>query len=241
MKNILVVDDDLAIGRMLTDYLSQYEFRIQAVENSRQLTNHLAGEVPDLLIVDMNLGDEDGIDIVRSVSERRSLPIIAISGERLDESTRVQALEIGAHDYIAKPFSLREMLARIRAALRIQSPRSSGGPAKIFTFNTLRLSTRNRRLHDASGHEIKLTSGEFNLLVGFLNHPHRVLSREQLLLETRVHDQEIFDRSLDVLVLRLRRKLARQGADHSYIRTERGVGYVFDCEVNVEVLRSRVQ
>ncbi|WP_429932934.1 response regulator [Agrobacterium vitis] len=241
MKNILVVDDDVAIGRMLVDYLSQHDFRISTVEDSTQMERHLAMETPDLLIVDMNLGNEDGMQIVRGLTETLDVPIIIISGKRLDEVDKVTGLELGARDYVAKPFSLREMLARVRTALKSRDQQSGTLPAQIYTFDAWRLNTRHRRLKDPSGQEIKLTAGEFNLLVAFLNAPRQALSREQLLLATRIHDQEIFDRSVDVLILRLRRKLAQNTTDRQYIKTQRGAGYLFDCSVELQVPRRRLQ
>jgi len=241
MKNILVVDDDVAIGRMLADYLSQHGFRISTVEDSAQMARHLAMETPDLLIIDMNLGNEDGMQVVRGLTETLDVPIIIISGKRLDEVDKVTGLELGARDYVAKPFSLREMLARVRTALRTREQQSGTSSAQIYTFDAWRLNTRHRRLNDPSGQEIKLTAGEFNLLVAFLNAPRQALSREQLLLATRIHDQEIFDRSVDVLILRLRRKLAHNAADRQYIKTQRGAGYLFDCTVESQVPRRRLQ
>ncbi|KQU85457.1 two-component system response regulator [Ensifer sp. Root31] len=240
MKNIMIVDDDVSIRRMLGDYLSQHAFRISAVENRAQMNRQMAIEAPDLVIVDMNLGQEDGLEIVRNLSSSRNVPIIIISGARLDEEDKVTGLEVGARDYITKPFSMREFLARVRAALREQ-PDKRIHSSKIYTFDGWRVSTRNRQLRRTSGEEVKLTSTEFNLLVAFLEAPRQILSREQLLLATRVHDQEIYDRSVDVLILRLRRKLEIDASTPSYIKTERGIGYMFNAEVHSETLRVRTQ
>ncbi|WP_217577437.1 winged helix-turn-helix domain-containing protein [Mesorhizobium sp. GbtcB19] len=241
MQNILVVDDDVSMRNLLVDYLSQHAFRIRAVENSQQMTRHLMSEATDLVIVDMNLGDEDGLQIVRGLNAKLDIPIIIISGDRLDESDKVIGLEGGAKDYITKPFGLREFLARVRAALRERPERKSDNQNKIYIFDDWRVSTRHRRLRDASGSEIKLTAGEFNLLLAFLSAPRQVLSREQLLTATRVHDQEIFDRSIDVLILRLRRKLEADASSPRYIKTERGAGYMFDSNVRIEEPKARVQ
>lgn len=241
MKNILIVDDDVSVRRMLGDYLSQHAFRINTVENSSQMTRQLSVEAPDLVIVDMNLGQEDGLQIVRTLSAQRDIPIIIISGDRLDEDDKVSGFEVGAMDYITKPFAMREFLARVRAALRERPERRTHSGCKIYTFDGWRVSTRNRQLRTADGEEVKLTTNEFNLLVAFLEAPRQVLSREQLLLATRVHDQEIYDRSMDVVVLRLRRKFEANAAAPRYIRTERGLGYVFDADVETEILRTRTQ
>jgi DNA-binding response OmpR family regulator len=241
MKNILVVDDDLSMRNLLVDYLSQNAFHTSAVENSQQLNRHLMVQATDLVICDLNLGDEDGLQIVRSLNAKLDVPIIIISGDRLDEDDKVIGLELGAADYITKPFGLREFLARVRAALRERPERKGNSQSKIYTFDDWRISTKNRQLRDASGDEIKLTAAEFNLLMAFVKSPRQILSREQLLLATRVYDQEIYDRSIDVLILRLRRKLEVDASSPKYIKTERGVGYIFDAEVNVQELRARLQ
>lgn len=241
MKNILVVDDDVSMRSLLVEYLSQNEFNTSAVENSQQVTRHLQAQSTDLVILDLNLGKEDGLQIVRSLYGKLDVPIIIITGYRLDESDKVIGLELGASDYITKPFGLREFLARVRAALRERPERKGNVQGKIYSFDDWRVSTKNRRLTDASGEEVKLTAGEFNLLMAFVKAPRQILSREQLLLATRVYDQEIYDRSIDVLILRLRRKLEEDPSSPRYIRTERGVGYIFDAEVNVEELRMRLQ
>ena len=241
MKNILVVDDDLAMRNLLVDYLSQNSFRTSAVENSQQLAHHLSSEVPDLVIVDMNLGHEDGLQIVRALNTKMDIPIIIISGDRLDESDKVIGLEVGAKDYITKPFGMREFLARVRAAIREKQDRKPPQQNRIYIFNEWRVSTRNRRLVDPSGTEIKLTAGEFNLLLAFLGSPRQILSREQLLNATRVYDQEVFDRSIDVLILRLRRKLEPDPSSPKFIKTERGLGYIFDTEVKFQELKMRLQ
>jgi two-component system OmpR family response regulator len=241
MQNILVVDDDAAVRNLLVDYLSQHAFHTSAVENSQQMARHMTSEATDLVIVDMNLGDEDGLQIVRSLNSKLDIPIIIISGDRIDESDKVIGLEVGANDYITKPFGLREFLARVRAALRERPERKSGNQYNIYTFDGWRVSTKHRRLSDASGSEIKLTAGEFNLLLAFLSAPRQILSREQLLTATRLYDQEIFDRSIDVLILRLRRKLEADASSPKYIKTERGAGYIFDSNVRIEESRTRLQ
>ncbi len=234
MKNILVVDDDIAMRNLLVDYLSQHEFHTSAVENSRQVSRHLTAEATDLVIVDLNLGQEDGLQIVRNLSSKSDVPVIIISGDRLEETDKVVGFELGASDYITKPFGLMELLARVKVALRERPERKNIGGNKVYKFDGWRVSTRHRRLTDAAGVETRLTAAEFNLLIAFLRSPKETLSREQLLLATRMHDQEIYDRSVDVLILRLRRKLERDASSPKYIRTERGAGYIFDSDVQVE-------
>lgn len=234
MKHILVVEDDSKLRSMLVDYLTQHAFRASAAKDSHQLGQILANDPADLIIVDLNLGREDGLEIVRSHSTKSDAPIIIISGDRLDEADKVVGLELGASDYITKPFGLREFVARIRAALRekpasfVQSNRSS------YRFNEWTLNTRRRRLTSSVAGELKLTAAEFNLLVAFLKAPKQVLSREQLLAASRVHTEEVYDRSIDVLILRLRRKLETDQSNPKLIVTERGAGYIFDADVSVE-------
>jgi DNA-binding response OmpR family regulator len=241
MQKILVVDDDSLIRNLLVDYLSKHEFRTSAVENRQQLSRHLTTTPPDLVIVDMNLGEESGLDIVRDLNARSDIPSIIISGDHLDESDKVTGLEIGAKDYITKPFGLRELLARVRAALREGPARRSDGQNqnKVYIFDNWRMSTKHRRLRDPSGVETKLTATEFNLLLAFLSSPRQILSRERLIMATHLYDQEIYDRSIDVLILRLRRKLEANASSPRYIKTERGAGYVFDASVVVEQLGGR--
>jgi two-component system, OmpR family, response regulator len=164
--------------------------------------------------------------------------VIVVTGQRRDETDRVVGLELGADDYLTKPFSLRELLARIRAVLR----RVDAGEHRSrrrekharYRFAGFELAMRSRQLKSADGAVIALTAGEFNLLAAFLHSPHHVLSREQLLAASRVHDEEVFDRSVDVQILRLRRKLEADPSDPQIIRTERGAGYVLTAPVEVE-------
>lgn len=231
MKHILVVDDDASIGEMLSEFFSQHNFRTDVVHDTAGLKRYLLDAIPDVLLIDMNLGHEDGMEIVRALGNRAEIPIFIMSGDRLDEDSRVLGLELGARDYLSKPFSLREVLARITGALAEKRP---AVVARTFIFDEWRLSTRLRRLQNPLGSEIRLTTNEFNLLVAFLRAPKRVLSRQDLLMSTRMHDQEIFDRSIDVLVLRLRRKLRQNKNGTDYIRTQRGIGYIFDHDVHLE-------
>ncbi|WP_184258571.1 winged helix-turn-helix domain-containing protein [Rhodopseudomonas rhenobacensis] len=234
MKHILVVDDDSRLRSMLVDYLTQHAFRATAAKDSHQLGQILANDPADLIIVDLNLGREDGLEIVRSHSTKSDAPIIIISGDRLDEADKVVGLELGASDYITKPFGLREFVARIRAALRVKSAADVKSDRGLYRFNDWTLNTKRRQLMSSAAGEVKLTAAEFNLLVAFLTAPKQVMSREKLLAASRVHNEEVFDRSIDVLILRLRRKLEPDPSNPKLIVTERGAGYIFDAEVAVE-------
>lgn len=234
MKHILVVEDDSKLRSMLVDYLTQHAFRATAAKDSHQLRQILSSDPADLVIVDLNLGHEDGLEIVRALSTKSDAPIIIISGDRLDEADKVVGLELGASDYITKPFGLREFVARIRAALRVKPAPPEKSDRKTYSFSDWTLNVARRRLQSATLGEVKLTAAEFNLLVAFLRSPRQVLSREQLLSASRVHNEEVFDRSIDVLILRLRRKLEVDHSNPKLIVTERGAGYVFDTDVIVD-------
>jgi two-component system, OmpR family, response regulator len=237
LKHVLVVDDDNAIRGLLVDYLTQYALRVTAVATSQEVSRIMSTDSVDLVVVDLNLGHEDGLEIVRNLASKSDAPIIIISGDRLEEADKVVGLELGAVDYITKPFGMREFLARIRAGLRDRPKRVIDNERKAYLFNGWRLSLKHRRLVTQDGAEIKLTAGEFNLLVAFLKSPKQILSRDQLLSGSRVHDEEVFDRSIDVLILRLRRKLEEDPSKPTLIKTERGAGYFFNAEVDVEDLR----
>lgn len=234
MQTILVVDDDPTIRSLLVEYLTKHSFNAAAAVDSTQLNEFLASQPVDLVILDLNLGDEDGLEIVRQLNEKPDLPIIIISGDRLDETDKVLGLELGASDYITKPFGMREFLARVRVALRERPTATTSTSNNVYLFDGWRVNTRHRKLRDASGQEVKLTASEFNLLMAFLKSPRETLSRERLLIASRVYDQEIFDRSLDVLILRLRRKIELDSTKPRYIKTERGLGYIFDVPVSIE-------
>jgi two-component system, OmpR family, response regulator len=231
VRNILVVDDDTSIGNMLVEYFSQHDFNVSFAENRAELNRHLTLDVPDLLIVDMNLAGENGMEIVRNVTGRMDVPIIVISGDRSKELDTISRLELGAGAYVAKPFSLKDMLARVKTALEVNV---SLLPSKVYLFDGWRLNARYRYLSYRSGSRVKLKADEFSLLVALLETAGQVLSREQLVLATRLHNQEIGIGSLDTLILRLRRKLEHEGDSRQYIKTHRGLGYAFDCFVQVE-------
>jgi two-component system, OmpR family, response regulator len=196
----------------------------------RQLSAH---EV-NVVILDLRLGLVDGLDVLRELRSSSDVPVIIITGHRRDEIDRVVGLELGADDYVTKPFNLRELLARVRTIIRrldrartwsAHEPERGG-----YRFSGWRLNLRTRKLTDPNGAEVALTKGEYALLVAFLDAPQRPLSREHLLQATRVHE-DVFDRSIDVQILRLRRKLEQDPSAPSVIRTERAVGYVFTLPV----------
>jgi two-component system, OmpR family, response regulator len=232
--DILVVDDDLATRRMVTSYFEEHNVSASSAAGRQDLTRHLAEGEPSLIILDLRLGREDGLDLLREIRSNSDVPVIITTGHRLEEIDRVVGLELGADDYVTKPFGLRELLARVRAVLRRHE---MGGLARArepqrggYKFGGWQLERNHRRLISPDGAAVTLTKGEYGLLIAFLEAPQRPLTREQLLQATRVHE-DIFDRSIDVQVLRLRRKLETHASAPRIIRTERGIGYVFALPV----------
>jgi two-component system OmpR family response regulator len=229
----LVIEDDPTMRRLVIDYLEEHAIRAISASGREEAVRLLARDEPSLVILDLRLGQEDGLDLLREIRLHSDVPVIITTGQRRDEVDRVVGLELGADDYIIKPFGLRELLARIRAVLRRQeagqvaAQRDLGGRCR---FGGWQLDRGNRRLSDSSGVRVALTKGEYALLIAFLDAPQRVLSREHLLQATRIHEG-VLDRSIDVQVLRLRRKLETDPSAPSVILTERGVGYVFAMPV----------
>jgi DNA-binding response OmpR family regulator len=232
--HILLVDDDPSMRHMIGDYLEGHDMRVVSASGRQEVRKQFAVAEPHLVILDLRLGQEDGLDLLRELRSQFDVPVIITTGHRRDEIDRVVGLELGADDYMTKPFGLRELLARIRAVMR----RREAGQRALrreaergrCRFGGWQLDRRRRRLTDSSGVEVALTKGEFGLLVAFLDAPQRPLSREHLLQATRVHE-DVFDRSIDVQVLRLRRKLETDPSAPRVIQTERGIGYVFALPV----------
>ena len=201
-----------------------------------EMSQILASTPVDLILLDMKLTGEDGLALIRDLRPRSDVPIIVLTGARREEVDRVIGLELGADDYILKPFSPRELLARIRAVLRRTEIRDAlqdkNEKRMLYRFNNWMLNLRTHQLTAPDGAPVALTHGEFSLLAAFLRSPQRVLSREQLLAATRMHE-DIFDRSVDAQILRLRRKLEADPSQPTLIRTERGAGYIFTAPVLV--------
>jgi DNA-binding response OmpR family regulator len=237
--HILAVDDDPAMRKLVAEYLRENDLRVTAVATGAEMAQALDQHAIDLVVLDLRLAAEDGMQLARKLREESKVPIIIVTGKQ-DEADRVMGLELGADDYVTKPFSPRELLARIRAVLRrYQTARevlpAQGEKRRAYRFARWELNLGSRRLTSPNGSRVELTHGEFNLLHAFCAAPQRVLSREQLLDLSRLYGAEVYDRSIDVQVLRLRRKIEPNPAQPQYIKTERGAGYVFS--VAVEVLR----
>jgi DNA-binding response OmpR family regulator len=235
--HILAVDDDPAIRELLVDYLTEHGLRVTAAESGAEMQRVLQSQLVDLVLLDLRLGREDGMQLARTLREASQVPVIIVTG-RMDEADRVMGLELAADDYINKPFSSRELLARIRAVLRRYQLMREAAPAREaerrgYRFDGWELNLRSRRLTAPDGGRVDLSNGEFNLLQALCSAPQRVLSRDQLLDLSRLHGAEVYDRSIDVQILRLRRKIERNPAEPAYICTERGAGYVFSVAVEV--------
>jgi DNA-binding response OmpR family regulator len=227
---ILIINNDLAMRETVRGYFSDHNFPTRCVSNWSELK--CTGTLPSLIIMDQPHGLNDGLDRLRSIRSKSDIPII-ITSHRADEVDPIVSLELGADDYIVRP-SPRELLARTRAILRRrQLPRAAqirdpdGGG---YRFNGWRLERYRRRLVDPNEAPVSLSKGEYALLLAFLEAPERPLTREHLLHATRVHE-DIFDRSIDVQVLRLRRKLEIDPNAPRMIQSERGIGYVFSLPV----------
>src|SRR3979409_1538896 len=232
--HVVVVDDDASFRQMVVRYLEDHNMPTKPASNRTELNRYFSEGIPSLIILDLRLGQEDGLDLLREIRSHSDVPVIITTGHRPDEIDRIVGLELGADDYIVKPFSLRELLARVRAVVRRQElgrvARAHDPERGGYRFDGWQLDRRGRRLLDPNAAPIALSKGEYALLLAFLEAPQRPLSREHLLQATRIHE-DIFDRSIDVQVLRLRRKLETDSSAPRVIQTLRGVGYVFALPV----------
>jgi DNA-binding response OmpR family regulator len=235
--HILVIDDDALMRELIAEYLADNGFRVSLAGDGTEMTRLLAQEVVDLVLLDLRLGGEDGMQLARDLRRDSEMPVIIVTGKQ-DEADLVMGLELAADDYITKPFRNRELLARIRAVLRRYQARHDGDPQRArgtkrraFRFAGWEVSVLARRLTSPDGRRVELSNGEFNLLLAFCESPQRVLSRDHLLELSRLHGAEVYDRSIDVQILRLRRKIELDPSTPKLIRTERGAGYMFDVRV----------
>ena len=232
--HVLAVDDDPSVRQMIADYLGDNDIQVTVAGSGKEIAPVMARHTIDLILLDLKMPGEDGMQIARELRAESDVPIIILTG-RKDEADRVMGLELGADDYLTKPFSPRELLARIRALLRRARAQETiaNGLARVraYRFAGWELNVRLRSLKSPLGETIATTNSEFNLLVAFLAAPQHVLSRERLLELSRLHDDEVYDRSVDVQVARLRKKIEAKGAGIQLIRTERGAGYVFTATV----------
>jgi two-component system OmpR family response regulator len=236
--HILVVDDDPQIRDALHEYFSSNELRVHVASSGKEMTGILVDHSIDLVVLDLRLAAEDGMVLARQLREESPIPIIILSGVR-DDADRIMGLELGADDYLTKPFSPRELLARVRTVLRrtkvtgAQTETKRRG-VRAYRFASFELNIRTKRLVKAKlEHRIHLSNGEFNLLAALLDAPQQILTRDQLLKASHVHDNEVYDRSIDLQVFRLRRKIEIDPSQPQFILTERSVGYSFNSPVEI--------
>ena len=233
--HIMVVDDESSTRDMVGDYLRMHGFRPTLCDGGGALREAFAKEVPDLIVLDLNMPEEDGLSIIRDLKQKSRVPVIMLTATA-SAIDRVVGLELGADDYIAKPCELRELVARIRSVLRRTQGGAAAGEAdagpknKVVRFGTKWLDLDARVLRDDENVEHPLTTSEFNLLKAFAEHPKRVLTRERLLDLANARDPDAFDRAIDIRITRIRRKIEPDPARPTVIRTVRGAGYVFSPE-----------
>ncbi len=228
---MLVVDDEAALRVPLAEYLSRQGFTVVQAATAAEARSRLRDEMPDLVLLDIMMPGEDGLSLCRHITETRQLPTIFLTA-RGEPTDRIVGLEIGADDYVVKPFEPRELVARIRSVLR----RASRGPAEktdeeVFTFEGWTLDPLKRRLIDAEGAVVAISSAEFRLLMAFLEHPRQVLDRDRLLEMVQGREAHLFDRAVDNQVSRLRRKIEVDNRNPQLIQTVWGGGYMLAAEV----------
>jgi DNA-binding response OmpR family regulator len=231
---VLLVEDERKLRELVRTYLERAGLAVLSTSSGAEALTLASEAAPDLVVLDLGLPDVPGETVARELRAAGSVPILMLTA-KAGEEDRIAGLELGADDYVTKPFNPRELVARIRAVLRRTQPndvsRAAGEPLKALRFAGWELNLRTRQLISAEGDRVDLTQSDFALLSAFLGAPQRILSREQLLELSRGHDDEVFDRSIDVQILRLRRKLESNPSRPELIRTERGAGYFLNARV----------
>ena len=235
-QHIFIVDDEAPAREMVGDYLKMHGFTITLCDGGKSLREATGSATPDLVVLDLNMPEEDGLSIIRDLKSRMNVPVIMLTATA-SPIDRVVGLELGADDYVAKPCELRELMARIRSVLRRSAPKSAASDASTATaknaaeqlvrFGTKWLDLEAQALRDDEGNEHPLTASEFSLLKVFAANPKRVLSRERLLELANARDSEAFDRAVDLRIMRIRRKIEPDPTKPAVIRTIRGGGYLF--------------
>jgi DNA-binding response OmpR family regulator len=232
-QHIIIVDDEAPAREMVGDYLKMHGFTVTLCDGGKSLRAAIETSVPDLVVLDLNMPEEDGLSIIRDLKNRINVPVIMLTATA-SPIDRVVGLELGADDYVAKPCELRELMARIRSVLRRSAPvrgptAAAGASAKdqLVRFGTKWLDLEAQALRDDEGNEHPLTASEFSLLKVFAANPKRVLSRERLLELANARDAEAFDRAVDLRIMRIRRKIEIDPTKPAVIRTIRGGGYLF--------------
>ncbi|QZY91748.1 response regulator [Pantoea dispersa] len=239
IDHILVVDDDRDIRELITDYLIKSGYRATGAANGREMRAVLSSSLVDLVVLDIMMPGDDGLTLCRQLRSdpRQNLPVLMLTA-RSEETDRILGLEMGADDYLIKPFVARELLARIKAILRrtraLPPNLHITGAGRIIAFGEWQLDTSARHLLDSDGVIVALSGAEYRLLRVFLDHPQRVLNRDQLLNLTQGRDAELFERSIDLLVSRLRQRLREDAREPAYIKTVRSEGYVLASTVVIK-------
>lgn len=226
---ILVVDDDPALRDLLSEYLAANGFEVRTVDDGAAMREALDDSMPDAIVLDLMLPGDDGLSLARELRMRSEIPILMLSA-RGEEIDRVIGLEVGADDYMRKPFGPRELLARLRALLRRARPApvaASPESEDAYRFGPFSLDVAAQRLL-RNGEEVRITTAEFDLLKVFLEHPNRVLSRDNIIDLLKGYERDPFDRSVDIRVARLRRKIESDISSPAYIRTVHAKGYLFN-------------
>ncbi|MBS0531979.1 MAG: response regulator [Proteobacteria bacterium] len=230
--HIIIVDDEAPAREMVGDYLKMHGFNITLCDGGKSLREAIGGGTPDLVVLDLNMPEEDGLSIIRDLKSRINVPVIMLTATA-SPIDRVVGLELGADDYVAKPCELRELMARIRSVLRRSAPAApvetaaKAASQQLVRFGTKWLDLEAQALRDDEGNEHPLTASEFSLLKVFAANPKRVLSRERLLELANARDSEAFDRAVDLRIMRIRRKIEPDPTKPAVIRTIRGGGYLF--------------
>lgn len=238
VDHILIVDDDREIRQMVADYLQKNGLRVSTAGDGREMRSILETNAIDLVVLDLMMPGEDGLTIARNLrgGKHRAVPVVMLTA-RDDPTDRIIGLEMGADDYVTKPFAARELLARIKAVIRrtrmLPPNLQVTQVTHMVAFGRWRLDTTARHLLEPDGTVVPLSGAEFRLLRVFIDHANRVLTRDQLLSLTQGRDAEPFDRSIDLLVSRLRQRLQDDAREQSYIKTVRSEGYVFSTPITV--------
>lgn len=238
-QRILVLDDEADIRELLKDLLEDVGYKVSTAANGRDMHRQLERQAHSMVIVDLRLKGEDGLEIARQLRSQSGIPIMMLTGKG-DETDRILGLEIAADDFLMKPFNNRELVARVRAMLRrttelsipVNRPNDNYGHQRL-TFDGWIMDLTSRELFNPEGQLVSLTYAEYGLLETLIQSPNRAFSRDQLLEATRGLDVDVFDRTIDVLTLRLRRKIEPNPKQPKYIRTERGIGYIFCAAVTL--------
>lgn len=234
-QHIMIVDDEAPAREMVGDYLKMHGFTVTLCDGGKSLRAAIDGRMPDLVVLDLNMPEEDGLSIIRDLKSRINVPVIMLTATA-SPIDRVVGLELGADDYVAKPCELRELMARIRSVLRRSAPvknvaaetaAAKSDKDQLVRFGTKWLDLEAQALRDDEGNEHPLTASEFGLLKVFAANPKRVLSRERLLELANARDAEAFDRAVDLRIMRIRRKIEPDPTKPAVIRTIRGGGYLF--------------